>query len=69
MKAAANFKASEQRRCFKFNRLLADCKLHAVNLGVARLCSGSKQYKVAVDRSAKFRACELILSGALQSRA
>jgi len=42
---AAKFKASEQRRCFKFNRLLADCKPRGVNLGFARLCSGSKKYK------------------------
>ena len=46
MKAAANFKASEQRRCFKFNRLFTDyTKSRAVNLGLARRCGGSKQYK------------------------
>ena len=43
---AAKFKACEHRRCFKFNRLLVDyTKSRAVNLGLARRCGGSKQYK------------------------
>ena len=66
----AKFKACEHRRCFKFNRLLVDYKAARRKF---RYCAAVQRAqnntKVAVDRSAKFGACELILSGALQSRA
>ncbi|WP_298987934.1 hypothetical protein [uncultured Campylobacter sp.] len=39
----ANLKLASKDAASKFYRLLADCKSHGVNLGLARLCSGSKQ--------------------------